>query len=120
MIQLDSLLPIKKNMKDVLKEKGSPRKSKTSTKQEPTNPGDSKKTHTESDKYQTFIYNIMTKIRQVYKVDKRVEILDDQLRTNFRKWLEIANKMHKDNMDKNTQIILILDGPENFLDENGN
>ena len=62
----------------------------------------------------------MTKIRQVYKVDKRVEILDDQLRTNFRKWLEIANKMHKDNMDKNTQIILILDGPENFLDEDGN
>lgn len=79
-----------------------------------------KKQHTESNKYQTFIYNVMTKIRQVYKIDKRVEILDDQLRTNFRKWLEIANKFHTERMEKNTKIILILDGPENFSDDQGN
>ena len=43
---------------------------------------------------------MMTKIRQIYKIDNRVEILDDQLRINFRKWLEIANKQQKDTMDK--------------------
>ena len=59
----------------------------------------------------------MTKIRQVYKIDKRVEILDDQLRTNFRKWLEIANKFHSERMEKGKHIILILDGPENFSDD---
>jgi len=76
--------------------------------------------YNDHNKYQSFIYNVMTKIRQVYTVNQRVEILDDQLRTNFRKWLEIANKEHKELMDKNSQIILILDGPENFTDEYGN
>lgn len=49
-------------------------------------------------KYQTFIYDTMTKFRQTYDIDLRVEILDDMLRTNFRKWLEIANKLHKEMM----------------------
>lgn len=35
-------------------------------------------------------------------------------------WLETANALHKEQMDKNSQIILILDGPENFTDEYGN
>jgi hypothetical protein len=30
-----------------------------------------------SSKYQAFIYDMMTKIRQIYKVDNRVEILND-------------------------------------------
>lgn len=61
----------------------------------------------------------MTKIRALYKIDKRVEILDDQLRTNFRQWLEMASKKHSEVMEKSSKIILILDGPENFTDENG-
>ena len=60
----------------------------------------------------------MTKIRALYKIDKRVEILDDQLRTNFREWLEMASKKHDEMMDKTSKIILVLDGPENFTDEN--
>ena len=63
---------------------------------------------------------MMTKIREIYKVDSRVEILNDQLRINFRRWLEIANKNHKETMDRKTKIILILDGPEKFTDEYGN
>jgi hypothetical protein len=41
------------------------------------------------------------------------------LRTQFFQWLELASKRHIENMDRKTQIILILDGPENFTDENG-
>ena len=54
----------------------------------------------EQNKYQTFLYNVMTKIRQVYNIRRRVEILDDQLRTQFRLWLETADKLHKEQMDK--------------------
>ena len=39
--------------------------------------GERKGPPTVKNKYQTFIYNILTKIRQVYKIKMRVEILDD-------------------------------------------
>jgi hypothetical protein len=71
-------------------------------------------------KYQTFIYDTMTKFRQTYDIDLRVEILDDMLRTNFRKWLEITNKRHKEMMGAKSQIILVLDGAGKFTDEHGN
>ena len=31
----------------------------------------------------------------------------------------MASKMHDETRDKTSKIILILDGPENFTDENG-
>ena len=95
-------------------------KSSTSKQSAPAaDPAGSSGHDRELTKYQTFIYNIMTLLRQIYKVDKRVEILNDQLRTNFRRWLELANKLHKETMERNTQIIMILDGAEKFMDEFG-
>lgn len=38
---------------------------------------------------------------------------------SFRKWLEMADKKHRESMEKHSKIVLILDGPENFSDENG-
>jgi len=70
-----------------------PRATKTTIKPEMKNtPFDTKKSESSDDnddttmggkqdnsnsKYQTFIYDMMTKIRQIYKVDNRVEILND-------------------------------------------
>ena len=84
MVQLDSLKPLKKTAINRYNNENddfhtSPKKKGAGGKDKEVVGGEdiTKKQHTESNKYQTFIYNVMTKIRQVYKIDKRVEILDD-------------------------------------------
>jgi len=46
-----------------------------------------------------------------------VEIIDDELRINFARWLELADwKLQEARMDPDSKIIIILDGLDNFID----
>ena len=47
----------------------------------------------------------------------RIEIVDDKLRTNFARWLEIARKKQQQVDERQTKLILILDGIDNFIDK---
>lgn len=67
-------------------------------------------------RYQSFIFRTLVKLRQEYDIQHRVEIIDDKLRINFNRWLEIANKIHEERMNGDSKIIIILDGLENFND----
>ena len=50
-------------------------------------------------KYQSFIFRTLVKLRQEYDIQHRVEIIDDKLRMNFSRWLEIANQKHEERLD---------------------
>ncbi|CDW91345.1 histidine acid phosphatase family protein [Stylonychia lemnae] len=67
-------------------------------------------------KYQSFIFRTLVKLRQEYDIQHRVEIIDDKLRMNFARWLELASQKHEERLDPDSKIILILDGLENFHD----
>ena len=45
-----------------------------------------------------------------------MEIIDDKLRMNFARWLELASQKHEERLDPESKIIMILDGLENFHD----
>lgn len=50
-------------------------------------------------KYQSFIFRTLVKLRQEYDIQHRVEIIDDKLRMNFSRWLEIASLKHEEKLD---------------------
>ena len=56
------------------------------------------------------------KLRQEFDIQHRVEIIDDKLRMNFVRWLELASQKQDERLDSESKIIMVLDGLENFKD----
>ena len=67
-------------------------------------------------KYQSFIFRTLVQLRHEYDIQQRVEIINDKLRMNFSRWLDIANQKHEEKLDPESKIVIVLDGLDNFID----
>jgi NACHT domain len=67
--------------------------------------------------YNTTLYNIFNKLREIYSLPDRPSILENNLRMNFLKLLKTVNDIHKST--RKGHVVIIIDGIDLFKEHDG-
>lgn len=62
------------------------------------------------------IYRILIKLRDVFNINQKVELLEEKIRKNFNYWLELCSQKADSSVVYDGKVILIIEGLESFKD----
>lgn len=62
------------------------------------------------------LYRILTKLRELFNIKQKVELLEEKIRKNFYYWLDLCSRKIKNNVTFDGDIVIIIEGIEHFKD----
>ena len=62
------------------------------------------------------IYRILVKLRELFNIKQKVELLEEKIRKNFYYWLDLCSRKIKKNVTFDGDIIIVIEGIEHFKD----
>ena len=62
------------------------------------------------------IYRILIKLRELFNVKQKVELLEEKIRKNFSYWLDLCSNLADKSVVYDGKIIILIEGLDNFKD----
>ena len=66
--------------------------------------------------YSYAIYTLLIKLREAFNINQKVELVEETLRKFFYYWLDLCSRKMKENVIYDGNVIVVLEGIENFYD----
>lgn len=63
------------------------------------------------------IYRILIKLRELFNIKQKVELLEEKIRKNFYYWLDLCSRKIKKNVTFDGDIIIIIESIESFKEQ---